>query len=948
MSGQRGSSSLGEASEGLSQDVEMQPNWKAMFAYHFLTSLVADAAVCGASILLWSSLGYGGEVYAKLSEHEWYSMPLMACCFLIVCVLYLVDFFWPPHLPQVLVLYDGDRFVGRSILGLATVLFVAACLLSTSDFVSMPVLISIIVCPLAVFGAHRIYDPFKPEELKKRKSEIVKSDNVKDKILLLKRITGEEVNVMMYYKACQTTFMLSFVLNLLVFLIFTVGLGDSLTTMTADLTIQASDAIYMQWSVPLVMSIGNFVFGLFAAMRVFVQRTYNRTDTYKNRIIADMLNSTMIREMTDHKLELLRRARHSNVGELEQGEEQLTQKRQQYLDQHTMMATQLSGIVKGVACVFMVLLGVCYCARQMLYASTHIASMVAGTMCIFFISFCIFTYVSLFRVVKAMGKWIKELPAWQTLQACLRNAWIQSIFLWLLIPILPGFILLSLMNQRIRRLRGIYQKVESIGQNSLTPIGEGKEGEEAAEEEAADEPPKEAPSTQPETTPPQALLLTPRVQKRLDQMAKMDWLAIIPKLYTLSLAYICSQICPPLLNVGLSALNQALASAGLHFSLILLAIFVVGIICFLLPTVPGAVIYLFGGLVSSGNCPPVGTEQGFWTGAACSVALGLVMKLVGCAIQQVIIGGLLGKSVSVRQTCGLHKTTMRCFEKVLRQKGYTAGKVAILCGGPDWPVSVIAGILGLPLWEMLLGTLPIIFFIAPFGLSGSLYLKKGQGGMWDSSAQLMIVCAFMVTMVLWAVAGWAGQQTLEKYRDELTRPLAQNVDLAWLDYRDDFVKGKLQITFSQVPMSVRVLWILGVLAQNLVCFSFQFGTSYLVGNFQPSDNIDTLEFVAGWNVEDGLVTYQCIALLAIYVFAWFFYVPFRMWKRTATGEPRKAAFKEIDATEAEWKDEYLKMCAAEAAKAERAKEEPAMEPSQEPQEEAKAVTADTPDPEPRL
>jgi hypothetical protein len=46
-------------------------------------------------------------------------------------------------------------------------------------------------------------------------------------------------------------------------------------------------------------------------------------------------------------------------------------------------------------------------------------------------------------------------------------------------------------------------------------------------------------------------------------------------------------------------------------------------------------------------------------------------------------------------------------------------KVSILVGGPDWPTSVMCGIMGLPLLPVLVGTLPVALLIIPTVLSGS-------------------------------------------------------------------------------------------------------------------------------------------------------------------------------------------------------------------------------------
>uniref|UniRef100_A0A7S1S641 Uncharacterized protein n=1 Tax=Alexandrium catenella TaxID=2925 RepID=A0A7S1S641_ALECA len=318
-------------------------------------------------------------------------------------------------------------------------------------------------------------------------------------------------------------------------------------------------------------------------------------------------------------------------------------------------------------------------------------------------------------------------------------------------------------------------------------------------------------------------------------------------------------------------------------------------------------------MVSSAECPPKNTDQGFWVGSAVSIALSLVMKLVGCSIQQVGIGGFMGKSMLVRQTACVHKVQIRCIEYVLRQKGFTMGKVAILCGGPDWPTSVLAGILKLPLIEMLVGTLPIIFFIIPCALTGSFYLKSNDPtSMLASASSLMALASLIVTGVLWAISAWAVQQALEEHPEEVTRPLVENVHLEWLDYRSEYVRKKLKTTWSSISPGVRLVWTFGVLTQIFVCHCFQWLFTSLVGKFAVSDSIDTLTFIAGFNAEDGLFTYQSLALIGVYAFAWSGHVVYCIWKRRALGPGRLAALKECDEMEAKWKEEYIKMCKLKA------------------------------------
>lgn len=56
---------------------------------------------------------------------------------------------------------------------------------------------------------------------------------------------------------------------------------------------------------------------------------------------------------------------------------------------------------------------------------------------------------------------------------------------------------------------------------------------------------------------------------------------------------------------------------------------------------------------------------------------------------------------------------------ILQEPGFSVAKVAILVGGPDWPTSVLCGLMRLELYPILLGTIPVFFLILPTLLTGS-------------------------------------------------------------------------------------------------------------------------------------------------------------------------------------------------------------------------------------
>ena len=69
---------------------------------------------------------------------------------------------------------------------------------------------------------------------------------------------------------------------------------------------------------------------------------------------------------------------------------------------------------------------------------------------------------------------------------------------------------------------------------------------------------------------------------------------------------------------------------------------------------------------------------------------------------------------------------LKAIRWILEKRGITAHKVAVLVGGPDWPVAVVCGILRTSYIQNILGTLPAIFLIMPISLAGAFILESGN------------------------------------------------------------------------------------------------------------------------------------------------------------------------------------------------------------------------------
>ncbi|CAK0844395.1 unnamed protein product [Prorocentrum cordatum] len=402
-----------------------------------------------------------------------------------------------------------------------------------------------------------------------------------------------------------------------------------------------------------------------------------------------------------------------------------------------------------------------------------------------------------------------------------------------------------------------------------------------------------------------ALPLTPRVYFVLVHVrGSWPWLQILPLVYMLCGMYCCYAVCPVLLNVLLAWLSRALASWP--FEVIILVVFCTGIGAFLVPWVPGLTVYIFGGLVLSKTCSwGAGPETRFWVGALVNIAVGLLLKLVACAVQQKCIGELLGRSLSVRRAVGVHKPMIRCIEAELRQPGWTVGKVAILCGGPDWPTSVLAGVLRLSLWQCELGTLPIIFFVIPCALTGSFYLKKGSSPIWSRAANLMTLLSLLVSLLLWMLALWAIQGRLEKDHFELQRPLPQNAELEWLDFRDAEVARRCAVVWADVPRFTRWTFALGAVIHVLVCHVLYWMNESLFGKFSVSDDIDSLKW---YGADGGLFNLWSVATLAVYGVSLLAYLQYSAWHRLSQSEARKRAAQEVEARREAWLQDYDRRC----------------------------------------
>jgi len=200
----------------------------------------------------------------------------------------------------------------------------------------------------------------------------------------------------------------------------------------------------------------------------------------------------------------------------------------------------------------------------------------------------------------------------------------------------------------------------------------------------------------------------------------------------------------------------------------------VGLVMFLLPPVPGGPIYMTLGIV----IVPVGKPiLGLAGSLIYANVVSLIIKLLACTMQQKVIGENLSQSVSIRQQVGINSELIKSARLVLAEPGLSIGKVSILVGGPDWPVSVLCGIMKLKLFPILLGTVPVIFLIIPMTLMGS-FMCMTDAVEEDDDSKLLYPWAGVATAIFVALAAivqlcsglsasYFLQQTATLRRDEI-------------------------------------------------------------------------------------------------------------------------------------------------------------------------------------
>lgn len=315
-------------------------------------------------------------------------------------------------------------------------------------------------------------------------------------------------------------------------------------------------------------------------------------------------------------------------------------------------------------------------------------------------------------------------------------------------------------------------------------------------------------------------------------------------------------------------------------------LFLVGVVMFLLPPVPGAPIYITLGIV----IVPVGRETfGLVWCIVYAMGVSVLLKLFATVLQQKMIGGLLKSSVQIRQLVGINTGLIRAMKLCLNERGLGIAKISILCGGPDWPTSVLCGIMDLPLIPVLVGTLPVAALVVPTVLAGSftymssMQLEDGNPEFpWAGiAATISTAISAVVLFGFMLLAAYYVEQTMSTKANELNEmPYDEEVKAAD-DADTAIIEAYQEVTqWKELPSFAQILLLLSLACMITSCYMIQLFQDDSFAEYQLTYNIND-HLNGDWK---NLV--KPIGLVAILLFlgSIFFLLVFKTW---ANGKARR-------------------------------------------------------------
>lgn len=223
---------------------------------------------------------------------------------------------------------------------------------------------------------------------------------------------------------------------------------------------------------------------------------------------------------------------------------------------------------------------------------------------------------------------------------------------------------------------------------------------------------------------------------------------------------------------------------------------------------------------------------------------------------------------------------MKVMRLVIGRDGLSVPKVAMLIGGPDWPTSVLCGIMQLSLPQIMLGTLPIVFLIFPTCLTGALLymssLETDAGAPqfpWaDTFSTLTASTTAMVQFGSMVVAAYYLEKAANDRADEVAA-VEDDQEVKEADEKDEHLT-KCYETVTQwhaLPLWSQAVLVLSLLSITSSCYMVQFFSPSCFVDHSLTDsigdnlggNVGNLFLPLGW----ASVTLFATAIILLVIFS---------------------------------------------------------------------------------
>ena len=341
--------------------------------------------------------------------------------------------------------------------------------------------------------------------------------------------------------------------------------------------------------------------------------------------------------------------------------------------------------------------------------------------------------------------------------------------------------------------------------------------------------------------------LTPIANSHVAMVVDWEWAPVLLLVGYIGLTIWALQLGTTLTYMGLAVLIEWLIT--LHWVLVTFLFFIIGIIMFLVPVIPGLAVYLSAGVILGPTCAD--TFGGFIPASIYGAFMAWIMKFFAHILQQKWLGESLGSRLWVRQAVGINAPLMKAVRYLLEQPGLSLGKVMILCGGPDWPTSVLCGILRVPLFQMLLGLVPICTLTFPTTLAGAFQLKIDDGAAWASAATVFLIVATLLQLVFGCVALYQIEKVRREKADELAK-YPDDAEVLKLDKAAAAASVRYAaVTRLAIMPRLAKFWLFSSVGTLAVSSYFLFFVpSYL---FEPFAMTDSISAVFCWTCEAAII-----------------------------------------------------------------------------------------------